>query len=576
VWPRILRCVEEQRPAAPVAARIPVAYRLGFAAYYVAVLAVGVALGVRIVVDGYSPIPHSDLWGFFDFIEPALRGDVGLGDLWAQWNEHRFLLARIQFLVDYRFFDGTNTYLFAWIATSCLLLAGTFATAVWLETRDWLVALGALAVAGTTALPLAGVENLTLAVQVQFVQVFLWSAVAILAVVLAARSTVTSRQAIGSGVAAVTAIIATYSLANGLIAWAVVVALAVALRLDGRCTAALVGVGLATAASYLYRFEFVEERTLWDPVGLFHYVALYLGAAPTPNPGSAAIVGAVGVVLLLILCRLFWSHRSGHSVLVPFGAGVAVFIALTAAQTATGRLELGVTQALSSRYSIASYTFWMALFVGFLPFVRQRLRSTPLALPGCLAAAGAVALALSYAALPTSGQLRSLVIGREATVVAYRAGVEDDSLTIPSVKGSPGITRALRFMEREGLGPWAPGGPSVATRVPKPAQSADRNCLGRVEVTTRLRLGSSLRGWIAAPVSTSTSPHLVVLDASGRRVGFGLVGFESPGVDRPDILDPHRSGFVAYVRGRPSPPLDVTLLADDRAARCRLRWGANA
>ena len=551
--------------------------RLVFAAYYVVVLAVGVALGLRIVVDGYSPIPHSDLWAFFDFIEGGLRGELGLRDLWAQWNEHRFLLARIQFLVDYRFFEGTNAYLFAWIATSCLMLGGTFAAAVWFETRDWLLALGTLAVAGTTALPLAGLENLTLAVQVQFVQVFLWSAVSILAVVLATRSTVTSRQAMGSGVAALAAVIATYSLANGLIAWVIVVAIAIALHLDRRCTAALAGVGLATAASYLYSFEFVEERTLWDPVGLTHYVTLYLGAAPTPNRESAAIVGTVGLVLLLILCRLFWSHRADRSLLVPFGAGVAVFIALTAAQTATGRLELGVTQALASRYSIASYTFWMALFVGFLPLVRERLRSTPLALPGYLAAAGAVALALSYAALPTKGELRTLVIGREATVVAYRAGVEDYSLTIPGAEASPGITRALRFMEREKLGPWSPGGPSVAAPVRAPAQSADRTCLGRVEVRTPLRFGSSLRGWIASPAGRSTSPHLVVLDASGRRVGFGLVGFESPEVDRADIPDPHWSGFVAYVRGQPSSPLDVTLFADDRVtARCRLRWPADA
>jgi hypothetical protein len=559
-------------PAVEVDAPLSRARRLAFALFYAVVLVLGVALGVRVIVDGYSPVPYADLWGFFPFIERGLEGDVGLPDLWEQWNEHRFLLARIQFLVDYRFFEGTNVYLFAWIATSCLLLAGTFAAAVWFDTRDWLLTLGVLAVAGTSALPLAGVENLTLAVQVQFVQVFLWTTVSILAVVLAARSTRTSRQAIGSALAAIAPLPATYSLANGLLAWVVVVVLAVVLRLDRRCTAALAVVGLLTTASFLWHFESTGERTLSDPVGLAHYVVLYLGAAPTPNTASAAVVGAVGLVLLVLLCGVFWADRSGRSILVPFGAGVSVFIALTAAQTATGRLDFGVSQALASRYSIASYMFWLGLFVGFLPAVRQRLRP-PLAVPGYLAGAAVVALGISYAALPSSSQLRSVVAGRQATVVAYRAGVEDVFLSpIPGLQFGPGVTSALRFLEREKLGPWAPGGMVDAMRVTGPGSRTDRECLGQLDFKDSIPGGTRLRGWIAAPGGDDSSPNLVVLDAAGRRTGLGLVGLHRPDVAQPGIADAWR-GFVAFVRGTPTAPLEVVLLADDGVeALCRLTY----
>jgi hypothetical protein len=550
--------------------------RVAFALFYTLVLALGVALGVRIIVDGYSPVPYADLWGLFPFIERGLRGDFGLSDLWAQWNEHRFFLARIQFLVDYRFFEGTNIYLFVSIATSCLLLAGTFAAAVWFDTRDWLLTLGTLAVAGTSALPLAGVENLTLAVQVQFVQVFLWATVSILGVVMATRSTVAPRQAIGSGVAAIAAIAATYSLANGLLTWVVVVLLAVVLRLERRCTAALVIVGLVTTATYLWHFEFVRERSLSDPVGLAHYVVLYLGAAPTPNPGSAAVVGAAGFMLLLLLCGVVWADRFGRSILVPFGAGVSAFIALTAAQTATGRLDLGVSQALASRYSIASYTFWLGLFVGFFPAVRERLRSVPLAVPGYLAGAAVVALVISYGALPTSSQLRSFVVGRQATVVAYRAGVEDGSFSIPSLQFGPGVTSALRFMERETLGPWSPGGMVDAMRVTGPSNRTDHECLGQLDSKASVRGGSRLRGWIAARAGETRSPNLVVLDAAGRRTGLGLVGLHRPDVEQTGIADPEWRGFVAYVRGKPTSPLEVVLLADDGVtAVCRLTQAAD-
>ena len=82
------------------------------------------------MVDGYSPVPFADFWDQFPFIERGLRGDLGIDDLWAQWNEHRILVARVQFLLDYRLFDGTNAFLFAAIAASSLLLATTFAAAV--------------------------------------------------------------------------------------------------------------------------------------------------------------------------------------------------------------------------------------------------------------------------------------------------------------------------------------------------------------------------------------------------------------------------------------------------------------
>jgi hypothetical protein len=547
--------------------------RVAFALFYALVLVLGVALGVRVIVDGYSPVPYADLWGLLSFVERGLRGDFGLSDLWAQWNEHRFFVARIHLLVDYRFFEGTNVYLFVSIATSCLLLAGTFAAAVWFDTRDWLLALGTLSVAGTSALPLAGLENLTLAVQVSFVQVFLWATVSVLAVVMAARSTVTSRQALGSGVAAIAAITATYSLANGLLTWVVVVLLAVVLRLERRCTAALVTVGLITTATYLWHYQLIGERSYSDPVALAHYVVVYLGAAPTPTPGIAAVVGAAGLILLLLLCGLVWLDRFGHSILVPFGAGVAAFIALTAAQTATGRVDLGVSQALASRYSIASYTFWLGLFVGFFPLVRERLRSVSLAVPGYLAGAAVVALVISYGALPPSSELRSFVVGREATVVAYRTGVEDlFSSSIPGLRFGPGVTSALRFMEHEKLGPWSPGGMVDAMRVTGPSNRTDRECLGQLDSKTSVPGGTRLQGWIAPPAGETSSPDLVVLDAAGRRIGLGLVGLHRPDVDQPDLADREWRGFVAYVRGKPTSPLDVVVLTDDGAsAVCRLR-----
>jgi hypothetical protein len=546
--------------------------RFIWASLYAAVLAVGVTLGIRVVVDGYSPVPFSDLWAMFPFIERGVRGDFGVSDLWAQHNEHRMALARLQFLVDYRYFEGRNIFLFASIATTCLLLAAVFASAVWLEMRDWLVAFGTLAVAGASALPGAGSENLTLAVNVAFVEAFLFSTVSILGVVLAARAHDTRRKVIWSCVTGIATIAATYALANGLLAWVVVVVLAIVLQLDRRCTTALVVVGGVTTATYLWHFEFTNGVDLTHPIELAHYVLLYLGAAPTPTPGTAAIAGAVGLGLLVVLCRLTWVERLDGAILVPFGAGVAAFVALTALQTAGGRLELGVAQALSSRYSIASYIFWLALFVGFLPTLERPLRRMPWALPAYLAVVAAIALVLGYGASPSGDDLRSLKVGRKATIVGYRAGIEDDTESIRDVQfvWTP-VTNGLRWLDREELGPFVPGGIDDELRVAGPVTATEHQCLGKLDPVEAVRGGIRLGGWIASPTGEPSSPRLVVLDANRRRAGLGLVGFHRTDVAHGDIPDADWTGFIAYVRGDPMGLLQVVLLgADGRTALCRL------
>ena len=547
--------------------------RVVFALFYALVLGVGLALGIRMMVDGYSPVPYGDLWAQFPFIERGVRGDFDLGDLWAQWNEHRIFLARLQFLLDYSTFGGTNVFLFVAIGASCLLLAATFAIAVWADFRDWLLALGTLAVAGTSALPLAGSENLTLSFNVHFVQTFMFAAISILAVTVGVRSNVASRQAIWSGVAAIAALAATYSTANGVITWAVVVGLGVLLPLERRFTAALAIAGAVTAATFLWHFQFSEGRNLSDPIGLVHFVAIYLGSAPTPSSGTAAIAGAAGLVLFALLCRLFWMGRSSQSTLISFGAGVAAFCVLTAAVTAVGRLDFGMSEALASRYSIGSFTFWLGLFVGFLPAVRARLRPMAIAVPAYLAGAAVVTLVLGIMSNAPS-ERRAAVAGKEATVVAYLAGVEDPS-NEQYVRGGALVTSAFHWMQREMLGPWSPGGMVDGMRVTEDSGRTDRACLGELDSAEPVRGGTRFGGWIAPPAGEASSRNLIVLGAGGRRAGLGLVGLHRPGLEQAGVADAEWRGFVAYARGKPTSPLEVVLLADDGAsAVCRLPLAA--
>ena len=288
------------------------------------------------------------------------------------------------------------------------------------------------------------------------------------------------------------------------------------------------------------------------------FVAVYLGSAVWgAGQTAAALGGGIGIALYAVLCVLAWKDRAGRSVALPFGVGVATFVVLTAAQTAAGRLDLGTSQALSSRYSIGSFTFWLGLTVGFLPPLRERVRSLPLAAPACLAGAAVAALVVGYRTLPASSFLPTVVFGRELTVVAHRVGINDASSSVPGVQGGPGVTEALGWMASERLGPWAPGGMVDAQLVADTIEPTSRSCLGAIESNEPVGAGRQLRGWIAAPDAEPTSRNLMVLGANRRTAGLGLIGAHRPDVRASGAVDSDWTGFVAYVRAESTEPLDV-------------------
>jgi hypothetical protein len=531
----------------------------------------GVALGVSVVVDAYSPVPFADFWSQFSFLEPALDGDIRLADLWAQVNEHRILVARLQFLVDYALFDGTFVFLFAAIVVSSLLLAATYAAIAWRETRDGVITLGVSSAASIAALSPVADENLTWSYQVQFVQVFLFATAAVAALAVAARAS-GGRTWLWTGGSVLAAAAATYSMANGLLVWPVLVVLALALRLPRAVVLAVGLAGAALTASYLWQLEFTTRSSLDDPVRLLGYAAAYLGSALQETSTAVAIsAGTAGLALLGVLCAQVWRRRTDPGVALPFGAGVGCFVLLTALQTAAGRLSLfEVSQALSPRYALGSFTFWLALLVGYLPALRERLgRYAGLALPAVLAAAAALLLTISVTARPDPDELQETVFGKETTVLAHVVGVEDASGTLTGGPSGRLVDDVLDWMAANRLGPWAPGGNAEDMRLSVTGGNDAPECAGSVESADPVGGGLRLRGWIVPPADEDAR-NIAVRAADGTDVGQGRVGSYRRDILEAGLTRRSRTGFVAYARGEPSRPLTLLLVGHADAVLCRL------
>jgi hypothetical protein len=537
-------------------------------------MATGVGLGIWVMVAGYSPVPFADFWGQFPFLERAVGGDLRIADLWAQANEHRILIPRLEFLVDYRLFDGTNVFLFSAIAVSSLLLAAALGVAVQLETGDQLLAWGTFCVSAIATMSPVMVENLNWAFQVQFVQVFLFAGVAILAVVAAARTSGSQRRHIWTAASAVAGIAATYSLANGLLVWPVVLLFANVLKLGKRATALLGALGALTYLSYLWHYEFSTHNSLSHPLRMLAYVAIYLGSMlRSAGTTAAGLLGGLGIMLFVLLCLVAWKRRLGRSITTQLGTGLALFVLLTAVQTASGRLSLGLSQALSSRYATGSFVFWLGLTVGFLIPASERFRQSAwIVASAYLGAAALIALVVGWASMPTRASLHATVAEKEITVLAYRVGVNDPGGTFTGGPSGPVVSSAFRWMQRRMLGPWARGGMVDGMRFTSPTPQRLPRCRGGIESIEPVGGGIRLRGWLAPPDNAQTSENVAVLDATGTERGLGLIGTYRPDVKTSGEASSDWTGLVAYTRDRAPTPLEVVLIARDRRTQvCRLQ-----
>jgi hypothetical protein len=546
---------------------------LGIATAFAAALLVGLIVGIQVIVVGYSPVPFADFWGQFPFLERAVAGDFRLGDLWAQANEHRILVPRLEFLLDYRFFGGTNVFLFSMIAASSLALAGTIGAAVWLETREALSTWCAFAVAGIATMSPVGVENFTWAFQVQFVQVFLFASIAIVATAVSAAETHDTRSGFWLAVATVAGVTATYSMANGLLVWPVLLVIAFSVGAGWKRLMVLAAVGVLTLGSYLWHFEFTTRGSLSHPLGLLEYAFVYLGSGlREAGTVTAGIFGALGLILFLLLC-VTSRRRLRKSVSTAAGAGIALFVLLSSLQTAAGRFELGVAQALSSRYSIASFAFWLGLLLGFFTPVRERVRRTGWATaPIYFGAAALIALTIALTAVPSHDWLRSIVAGKEITVSAFRVGVDDPSGTTTGGPSGSIVANTFRWMEQRRLGPWAPGGMVDGMHFDLASDSSSAPCRGGVESVEAVTGGLRLRGWLAPPSTAPASRNLAVFNGRGESAGVGRVGTYRPDVKASGAASSNWTGFVAYARDRPLPPVTVTLVGESgTGAICRLQ-----
>jgi hypothetical protein len=310
-------------------------------------------------------LPYQDQWGTEWYrIERAMQGNLTLRDLWMQNSEHRPLFPS---LIWIPLALATRWNILAEMLVSLALACLTFAMIV-SQARH---ALSAVGVTRQSALvPLLSVAFFSLNQWENWlfgysIQAFMHMCAVTLGLLLLAHP---ARRLWQLMVAALCALVATYSMFNGFVVWALgLVVLGFNTRRCARPASHLilwVLCAVATAVTYLYQYESPAHSpnllsALLNPAGFALYVLTLLGS-PVLTFYIAGIAGLIGVGLFAgCLVRLSGARFAPFTfflALAGYAAGSALLIGV-------GRVGFGIMQSLSPRYVTYMLGFWLAIIV---------------------------------------------------------------------------------------------------------------------------------------------------------------------------------------------------------------------
>ena len=426
-------------------------------------------------------VPFLDDWQLVPLLEKAQAHTLGIGDFWAQHNEHRPVLAKVVLLALARITAWDIRWELAANVAVALLTLAVLATLIARTTREVSVELSSWLLFGASLLTFSLVQwqNWLWGWQLQ---VFMTALAACLTVWVIDRFGV---RGPGPALALAAATMGALSFASGLLLFVIV---PLGLALDPRGAGARKGwavgltalAGAAIGATYLVGLAHPPQHpsvaaALSQPLALVEFVLAYLGAPlgmgvyllTRETPVAAltnAIVGAIGLAALAAGAAWLLSRAPNARRAIQPWLLLALYAVMSGVMTGVGRLGSGLNQALASRYTTISTLFWVSILVVVALAVTDALRDpsrrSRRALIGGLAVAGALVLGLGY-------QASSAFSGR--LIVAYTDGVRlgGECLRFHPIAPDPCLKLLnpevdvlrdhARRLEALGLGPFAPG-----------------------------------------------------------------------------------------------------------------------
>ncbi len=518
---------------------------------------------LRTIVSAWSPLPWFDSWATVDLLR-AWRNDelTTAAVLFRQSNEHRILVPRLVFFADDASFRGEGYLSLAAIFVVQALHAGIHAA---LLNRSGLARHGGWAVAAVVLammFSLRQAENFSSGFQLQFVAVFAGATLSFalfgLVVARSRRGAAVAWPLAGS-LAAV--LMTTFTMANGLVAAVLLVVLAIVARQRRSIVLVCAAWACLLVVVYLHDYTAAQHHgqlsdNLRRPVALARYGLAYLGGIADTGVGGAILLGVVGVLAMLAAAIRVCRRRGARPDALAL-VGVMAFVAATAAVTATGRLDHGVSQALASRYATGSATFWAAQISYWWidppawpnPHLGPKL-ARPAILVACLVLCFALSGEQRSARLPLAAQ----GFAQNDAANLFMLGLHDPAVAAEVAWSDADVQRLLPVMRDDRSSIFATPdfesiGRSVADRGSVASPDPCGGAVGDAVADPTLgQDGVRLSGTAWDGSAQHLIRRIVVADATGKLVGLGsgAVPGAGPSAWRGFAVAPRGTALTAY------------------------------
>ena len=552
----------------------------------------------------YNPVPWSDMWEYWAWVR-KYQGHL-LWHLAAQHNEHRLAVARLFFLFDQYAFGGTQKALAVLIpliqvahAAALALLA--FGMASVRRSTAWFLAAVALACLFSSQ----QFANFTWYFQIQFVAVYCGATFSCVALLQSAKQEMRASEGAVRGrwwlwVTVVLAVGTTYSMANGLLIWPVLVALGIALRIKRSERVLLTAAGIlfwllyfigytkpAESASPLHALAHLPKFLLFFVTVIGSPFADLISAVVRPGEhalleGLCAAAGSAGLLLSFTWIAIWRANDKGNqeagantqSNLVYFH--IWIFVLLSILLIASGRFSMPLSEALTSRYTTPALLYWLLLVTPFIVHLEHTRRPAGkwLSSSSKLVTLALLIAFMLFDAPDHAEYARSYQGYLSETEAAMSNNVFDPEAWTRVKYKLDWLLSLTDFLRERSLSvyhqPWRGWlGDNIAQHYRVSAAGSCQGNIDRVTAIRSVRAGYKLEGWAWRNPTKKSYRLLLITDGEGIIAGSGLGGLE-----RRDVATLFRashaitSGWQGYVSGLDHRQLRVYMVLGRRKEAC--------
>jgi hypothetical protein len=513
------------------------------------------------IFRGSTRVPWADEWPMLQQFIEYQHGSPLWPLLWASHWGHRFVIPRLVYFADIQW-AAHAPLIWLTLSLQAILIAQICALSWILIGRQsrLLFAASVAAILNLMLSPLQ-MENFVWSMQFTFPLVYAAACASFLSLALSAERARFLFLAFAIGAA----MVASLSMANGILVWPVLAAQAIYLKLPRRVTIAIAIIGSAIIAVYCWRYPahvlgIGISGMLRHPLDAGLLFGLILGAAL--NPISLPLGIGASLLALAWAVYLGWKRLGDPSASRPWLSALGallIFVLMSAAGTIAGRMTpqfLARNTPIPSRYFTLIQLFWASLAILILYAALRKPQSRLLIVPY-----GALYFSLMFLnpqrQISAAEDWPEFFRGIDAIGAALVAGVPDEQFLSIFWPIDAERDAMVSFLRESRLSVFAEPRAGWLDRPVSelfPTASAD-HCIGDVErdhpiQTSPAEASWRVEGWAWNVSANHTFDDLLIADSAQVVVGIARGGFRHAYF--PGLFTEDQSGLPPHVRFKAS------------------------